>query len=627
MEKINYNKYEHFFQSLIEKNILTIKIFFIAFTTNVLIYGQKLFFNNLATDDYSRFFAAGSEQASWLGRWMAGILNHNIFSGNMFVLPYLHGLLGVFFFTLAGIITANILQQKKPFNVFIITLLISTTPFVAHNLLFGTNITTWMTTFLGVFALYLVYQPKYLTKAIGFILLTISIGTYQTIIQVALAIIIIKMIIEIVDAKDNEEVKKIIFTTASYVVFVILAFAASSVINALYIEYNNLTVRARLKNAESAFHISIILDRLYGMYHSSIGFHFFKKQYYILYLLMGILSFLSISVLLLKQIRKNSSKVLTFIFISCIYISIPIIIFLPQITGNGIPIRAHYAIGWFLAGFFILSHLSKSNLITFLSRVLSIIIIVVNIYYINIFYYAANRQTESDLSRINQIVNRIRLDPNYITEPLQLKIVGTKMFSVEGQYSYQQALATNWSHYNAFKHFTDLNFTKMKNKEYQEIINYLSEENIKVRDYPAKNSIIVHDGKAILVLNSRKINNDIKLAQLPQRTPDLISDFNLYITNKNLYYVKQPCSKEDIKHRFFLHVYSKDKKNLPAIQQKRGWLDMDFNFNSAGIIKDNRCIAFIALPEYDISKVRTGQFENDKIDWDVTYSVESNNSN
>ncbi len=342
---------------------------------------------------------------------------------------------------------------------------------------------------------------------------------------------------------------------------------------------------------------------------------------------MGILSFLSISVLLLKQIRKNSSKVLTFIFISCIYISIPIIIFLPQITGNGIPIRAHYSIGWFLAGFFILSHLSKSYLITFLSRVLSIIIIVVNIYYINIFYYAANRQTESDLSRINQIVNRIRLDPNYITEPLQLKIVGTKMFSVEGQYSYQQALATDWSHYNAFKHFTDLNFTKMKNKEYQEIINYLSEENIKVRDYPAKNSIIVHDGKAILVLNSTKINNDIKLAQLLQRTPDLISDFNLYITNKNLYYVKQPCSKEDIKHRFFLHVYAKDKKNLPAIQQKRGWLDMDFNFNSVGIIKDNRCIAFVALPEYDISKVRTGQFENDKIDWDVTYSVESNNSN
>ncbi len=607
-----------------------IKLFFILFLITIVIYGEKLFFYTLATDDFSRYYSGGGEQASWLGRWMAGIFNQNIFTGAAHVLPYLNGLLGVFSFTLSGFLTAKFLRKNNVFEISVITLLIAVTPFVAHNFYFNTNTSTWITTLFGVIGLILAYKPNKLLKLFGFSLLVIAIGSYQTILQVTIAMIIIKTIIEVMEANTLQDIRKIVLTAFLYVGFILLAFAASTIINGIYIEYNNLTVAHRYKNAEHVVDMSVYIDRVItmykGTYNISFGLQYFKNKFEFLYKIVFILGIIGSFWFVIKKNIAKKIKIISISLLLILFASIPLIVALPLITGNGIPTRAHYTIGWFLAGFFAIQSLSFKGIYKTISSLLAIALLVVSIYYVNVFFDAGSRQTSADITRINQIVTRIRTDKNYVSEPLKFKIIGKKPFPVIGWKSYQQALNTDWSKYDAFKNFTDLKFKKMNDKEYREMIYYLAEKNIKMNAYPAKNSIIVYNGKAILVLNSKKINSDIKLSKVPQRTPDIISDFNLYITDKNLYYVKTPCSKEDVKHKFFLHVYPKDKKSLPEKRQKYGFQNMDFKFNSTGRLEDKKCVAYIVLPEYDIKKIQTGQYDKVKMDWDVTYSIKNNSS-
>ena len=68
----------------------------------------------------------------------------------MHVLPYLNGLLGVTSVVIAGYVTAIFFKQKNTFNIVAITLIISTTPFFAHNLYFNTNISAWITLMFGI---------------------------------------------------------------------------------------------------------------------------------------------------------------------------------------------------------------------------------------------------------------------------------------------------------------------------------------------------------------------------------------------------------------------------------------------------------------------------------------------
>ena len=143
-------------------------------------------------------------------------------------------------------------------------------------------------------------------------------------------------------------------------------------------------------------------------------------------------------------------------------------------------------------------------------------LIILNVYYINVFYYAATRQSQSDNSRVNQIVNRIRINRNYINEPIAFKIIGEKSFPVIDWYSEQDALNKPWSKYCVFKYFTDLNFTEMTNEEYLGFKKTIVQKNETLYPYPGKNSIIVRDNKAVLFLDTKAINREIEVAALAQ---------------------------------------------------------------------------------------------------------------
>lgn len=101
--------------------------------------------------------------------------------------------------------------------------------------------------------------------------------------------------------------------------------------------------------------------------------------------------------------------------------------------------------------------------------------------------------------------------------------------------------------------------------------------------------------------------------------------FDIYQIKNKLFYIKNQCKKSDTKHRFFLHIYPFDKNNLLKKYQKHGFENMDFTFNTYGVINNGLCVARRELPQYKIQKIQTGQYAK-KRDWGISINVENNSS-
>ena len=515
----------------IEKNLTDIKLFFIVFAVNIVIFGQKIFFLSLATDDYrahNYVYNKDMYLARMSGRWAKELFDNYIFVDELQVLPYIHSVIGVLAFTLIGFLTAKYFKRANKLEIVIITLLISASPMFAHNLYFSLNFPVWFTAAFAVIGFLMFSKTNKFIKLSGFVLMIIAIGNYQTIVQVIAAMIIFKAILELMQVASIDGIKDIFLNTVMSILFIALAYLASVGINEYILHYNNLTSGSRYKTAENIMEISVYIDRVISMYRHTVHLHYFNVKLLIMYKILGGLSIFGIIFITLRKKTNLNVKFVSFLLIILLFLSIPIIVNLPLITGNWIPPRAHYAIGWILAGLFAIQMSSFHGIFKTLSTLLTVSIIIVSIYYINIFFDAANRQTSSDISRANQIVNRIRMNKNYITEPMQFKIVGRKNFSVIGWKSYQQALNTDWSKYETFKYFTDFKFTAIKDKrnenkdnniigiannEYHEVKKYLIKKGEIINAYPGKNSIIVYKGKAILFLDSNTINAEIRLSK------------------------------------------------------------------------------------------------------------------
>ena len=90
------------------------------------------------------------------------------------------------------------------------------------------------------------------------------------------------------------------------------------------------------------------------------------------------------------------------------------------------------------------------------------------------------------------------------------------------------------------------------------------------------------------------------------------SSFDIYldenVESKTLVYVKEQCAAEDTRARFFLHVYPDDAADLSADGARHGFNNMDFGFAEYGADLGGACVAVRELPEYEVERVRTGQY-------------------
>ena len=107
--------------------------------------------------------------------------------------------------------------------------------------------------------------------------------------------------------------------------------------------------------------------------------------------------------------------------------------------------------------------------------------------------------------------------------------------------------------------------------------------------------------------NDRLKDIDETIAQAGE--PIIRSDFDVYLNDDALIYVKDDCGMSDTTASFFLAAFPVDESDLPAESRQYGFQNLDFGFQGNGIRQaDGRCIAIAQLPDYDIARISTGQY-------------------
>ena len=84
--------------------------------------------------------------------------------------------------------------------------------------------------------------------------------------------------------------------------------------------------------------------------------------------------------------------------------------------------------------------------------------------------------------------------------------------------------------------------------------------------------------------------------------------FDIYLKSDRVVYYKDNCAAADTEARFFLHLYPTDANNLPAARREYGFDNLDFSFSEYGAYRGGKCLASVALPDYAVARIRTGQF-------------------
>ena len=92
------------------------------------------------------------------------------------------------------------------------------------------------------------------------------------------------------------------------------------------------------------------------------------------------------------------------------------------------------------------------------------------------------------------------------------------------------------------------------------------------------------------------------------REPDIRSNFDVYIDDGRLVYVKDSCDADDRDLPFFLHVFPSDENDLPDRHEDSGFDNLDFELMQRGGELDGYCFAVVDLPAYDITGIGTGQW-------------------
>ncbi len=109
------------------------------------------------------------------------------------------------------------------------------------------------------------------------------------------------------------------------------------------------------------------------------------------------------------------------------------------------------------------------------------------------------------------------------------------------------------------------------------------------------------------------IFDNMEISAIGGSRPIISSDHDVYLNENKLIYLKEPCSREDIDPQFFLHLVPADANDLSDDRKQYGFDNLDLSFNQDTISWwRGKCMAIIALPEYSIAEIRTGQYIKDQ---------------
>lgn len=100
-------------------------------------------------------------------------------------------------------------------------------------------------------------------------------------------------------------------------------------------------------------------------------------------------------------------------------------------------------------------------------------------------------------------------------------------------------------------------------------------------------------------------------------TPAHRSFFDIYLEGAALIYYRSPCTVRDVAATFFLHLSPADLTTLPRHRQRFRFDNLDFSFRDYGLALNGACLAIVPLPNYEITRIRTGQYTEAGQTWSV----------
>ena len=100
--------------------------------------------------------------------------------------------------------------------------------------------------------------------------------------------------------------------------------------------------------------------------------------------------------------------------------------------------------------------------------------------------------------------------------------------------------------------------------------------------------------------------------------PLLRTVYDIHRDGRRLTYLRDGCPREDVGGtRLFLHVVPRDAGDLPLWSRKRGYDNLDHALRGGTARIDGDCVGVVDLPDYPIAAIRTGQFTDDGVLWEV----------
>ena len=99
--------------------------------------------------------------------------------------------------------------------------------------------------------------------------------------------------------------------------------------------------------------------------------------------------------------------------------------------------------------------------------------------------------------------------------------------------------------------------------------------------------------------------------------PAARAPFDVYVDDRRVTHVREPCVFKDMEAKFFLHLAPADPADLPPARKRAGFDNRDFAFGERGGLFDGKCVAVSHIP-FPLREVHTGQYTSTGPVWSVT---------
>ena len=121
-------------------------------------------------------------------------------------------------------------------------------------------------------------------------------------------------------------------------------------------------------------------------------------------------------------------------------------------------------------------------------------------------------------------------------------------------------------------------------------------------------AVVVLAGAALLGWSATRSESAFARETIAVQQPRIYGPFNVHYNENKLVYERAECDEYDAAPRFNLHILPVNRNDIPDDRVESGFDNLDFIFTAHKVPYGDGCAAVVALPDYEIEAVSTGQF-------------------